>query len=332
MKISKNISSLLQEFFTEYLINQRQASQHTIASYRDTFCLLFRYAKQRYKKLPVALVLSELNATFISEFLNHLEKDRGSSARTRNQRLAAIRSFFRYISLYVPEEIALIQQVLAIPNKKYEKKIVKFLERSEIDALLEVMDTKTWIGRRDSTLIMLMTQTGIRVSELTGLCCQDVMLGTGAHVRFSGKGRKERCTPLMKQMVVKLKAWLKECNGRPEDPLFPSSRGGPLSTDAVQYLLTKYVTIAQNKCASLKQKRVSPHVLRHTSAMQMLQAGIDRSMIAIWLGHESVETTQIYLDADLSMKEKILEKMVPLKVRSGRYKADDQLLVFLKSL
>ena len=332
MKTSKNISSLLQEFFTEYLINQRQASQHTIASYRDTFCLLFRYAKQRYKKLPGALVLSELDASFISEFLNHLEKDRGSSARTRNQRLAAIRSFFRYISLYVPEEIALIQQVLAIPNKKYEKKIVEFLERSEIDALLEVPDTETWIGRRDSTLIMLMSQTGIRVSELTGLCYQDVMLGTGAHIRCSGKGRKERCTPLMKQMVVELRAWLKECNGSPEDPLFPSSRGGPLSTDAVQYLLIKYAAIAQNNCPSLKQKRVSPHVLRHTSAMQMLQAGIDRSMIALWLGHECVETTQIYLDADLSMKEKILEKMVPLKVKKGRYIANDQLLTFLKSL
>jgi site-specific recombinase XerD len=232
--------------------------------------LLFRYAKQRYKKLPGALVLNELDSSFISEFLNHLEKDRGVSARTRNQRLAAIRSFFRYISLYVPEEIALIQQVLAIPNKKYEKKIVEFLECSEIDALLEVPDLETWIGRRDLTLIMLMAQTGIRVSELTGLCCQDVMLGTGAHVRCRGKGRKERCTPLMKQMVVKLRAWLKECNCSPEDSLFPSSRGGPLSTDAVQYLLTKYAVIAQNKCSSLKQKRVSPHVLRHYAASRII--------------------------------------------------------------
>ncbi len=332
MNTSKNIAPLLQEFFTEYLLNQRQASQHTITSYRDTFCLLFEYAKQRYTKLPGALLLSELDASFISAFLNHLEKDRNASVRTRNQRLSAIHSFFRYISLYVPETIALIQQVLAIPDKRYEKKIVKFLERPEIDALLEVPDLKTWVGRRDSTLLMLMIQTGVRVSELTGLCCQDVVLGSGAHLRCRGKGRKERCTPLTKPMVLKLQAWLKECNSGPKDPLFPSSRGGSLSIDAVQYLLAKYTAIAQNKCLSLKQKRVSPHVLRHTTAMQMLQAGIDRSMIALWLGHESVETTQIYLDANLSMKEKILEKIVPVKARNGRYRADDYLLTFLKSL
>ena len=332
MNSSRNLSSLLQEFFTEYLINQRRASQNTIASYRDSFCLLLKYAQQRFKKPPVALELSNLDAGFISEFLNHLEKDRGVCARSRNQRLAAIRSFFRYISLYVTERLELIQQVLAIPSKRYEKKIVEFLDQSEIDSLLEVPDRKAWIGRRDHALLMLMIQTGVRVSELTGLCYQDVVLGPGAYIRCRGKGRKERCTPLMKQTIGVLRAWLKEGNYGPADTLFPSSRGGPLSTDAVESLLTKYVATAQEKCSSLKRKNISPHVLRHTAAMQMFQAGIDRSMIAIWLGHESAETTQIYLDANLSMKEKLLEKMVPLKVRKGRYRADDQLLTFLKSL
>jgi len=326
------MSSLLQEFFTEYLINQRRASQHTIASYRDSFCMLLKYAKRRLKKFPVGIEFHDLDARFISDFLNHLEKDRGVSARSRNQRLAAIHSFFRYISLYVPENIELIQQVLAIPSKRYEKKIVEFLDNSEIDSLLEAPDCKTWIGRRNHALLMLMIQTGVRVSELTSLCCKDVVLGRGAHILCKGKGRKNRCTPLMKQMIVILRAWFKEGDFEPADPLFPSARGGPLSSDSVQYLVAKYTTIAQEKCPSLKRKRISPHVLRHTAAMQMLQAGIDRSMIALWLGHESYETTQIYLDANLSIKEKLLEKMVPLKVRKGRYKADDQLLTFLKSL
>lgn len=332
MKSSRNMSSLLQEFFTEYLINQRQASQHTIASYRDSFCLLLRYAQQRFKKPPPTLELSNLNARFISDFLNHLEKDRGVCVRSRNQRLAAIHSFFRYISLYTPEHIEIIQQVLAIPSKRYEKKIVAFLDRCEIDSLLEVPNRKTWIGRRDHALLMLMIQTGVRVSELTKLCCQDVVLGQGAYILCKGKGRKERCTPLMKQMIAALRVWLKEGNYEPADPLFPSVRGGPLSSDSVQYLVAKYAVTAQKKCPSLKRKRVSPHLFRHTAAMEMLQSGIDLSMIAIWLGHESVETTQIYLDANLAIKEKLLEKMVPLKVRKGRYRADNQLLTFLKSL
>lgn len=331
MKSSRTMSSLLQEFFTEYLINQRRASQHTIASYRDSFCLLLKYAQQRLKKFPVVLEFCDLNARFISNFLNHLEKDRGVSVRSRNQRLAAIHSFFRYISLYVPEHIELIQQVLAIPSKRYEKKIVEFLDRPEIDSLLEVPNRKTWIGCRDHALLMLMIQTGIRVSELTSLCYQDVVFGPGAYIRCRGKGRKERCTPLMKQMIAVLRAWLKEGDYEPADPLFPSARGGPLSSDSIQYLVAKYAVIAQEKCPSLKRKRISPHVLRHTAAMEMLQAGIDRSMIALWLGHESYETTQIYLDANLSIKEKLLEKMAPLKVRKGRYRADDQLLIFLKS-
>jgi integrase/recombinase XerD len=332
MKDPKNLSSLLQQFFTEYLVNQRRASGHTIASYRDSFCLLLKYAKDQLKKSPVDMQLGDLDARFISDFLTHLEKDRGLCARSRNQRLAAFRSFFRYISLYVPERIDLIQQVLAIPSKRYEKKLVTFLNRDEIDSLLEAPDRKTWIGRREYALLMVMIQTGLRVSELTGLRRQDVVLGLGSYIRCTGKGRKERCTPLMKEMTTILKAWLMERDYQPIDPVFPGTRGGALSTDAVQYLLAKHSATAQLRCHSLKRKRISPHVLRHTAAIQLLQAGVDRSMIALWLGHESVETTQIYLEADIDMKEKILEKITPFRTRKGRYKADDQLLDFLRAL
>lgn len=332
MRSPKDLSSLLQEFFTEYLINQRRVSEHTIASYRDSFCLLLRYAEQHLKKSPIDMQLIDFNARFISEFLIHLEKDRGVGIRTRNQRLAAIHSFFRYTSLYVPERIQLIQQVLAIPSKRYERKIVSFLNRTEIDSLLEAPNRKTWIGRRDYALLMLMIQTGLRVSELTKICCKDIMLGTGAHIRCTGKGRKERSTPLMKEMTKVLRAWLKEGNYELTDPLFPSTRGTALSTDAVQYLLKKHIASACNRCPSLKDKRVSPHVLRHTAAMQMFQSGIDLTMIALWLGHESVETTQIYLDANIMLKQKILEKITPFKSYKGLYVADDKLLSFLRSI
>lgn len=332
MKTERNLSSLIQEFFTEYLINQRRVSQNTIASYRDTFCLLLRYAEKQYKKPPIALLLRDLDARFISKFLIHIEKDRNVGVRSRNQRLAAIHSFFHFISLYVPEQIGLIQQVLAIPSKRCEKKNVTFLKRPEIDSLLDIPDRQTWIGRRDHALLLLLIQTGLRVSELTTLRGKDVMLESVAYVHCTGKGRKERCTPLTIETVRVLKTWVKENNHNPTDFLFHSTRANQLNTDTVRKLLTKYVVIAQKSCSSLKNKRVTPHVLRHTAAMQMLEAGIGSEMIALWLGHESPDTTQIYLEADLSMKEKLLEKMKPIKVRKGRFKADDRLLAFLKGL
>ncbi len=332
MQDPKTLSSLLQAFCTEYLVNQRQASGHTIASYRDSFCLLLKFAKEQLKKSPVDMQLDDLGVPLISDFLTHLEKGRGICTRSRNQRLAAIRSFFRYISLYVPERFELIQQVLAIPSKRYEKKLVTFLNRDEIDSLLEAPDLKTWIGRRDYALLMVMIQTGIRVSELTGLLHQDVVLGPGPHIRCTGKGRKERCTPLMKEMTKVLKAWLSERDYHPKDPVFPGTRGGALSTDAVQYLLTKHSATAQLRCPSLKRKRISPHILRHTAAIRLLQAGVDRSVIALWLGHESVETTLMYLEADTAMKEQILKKITPFNSHTSRYVPDDKLLSFLRSL
>jgi len=332
MTILANFPGLLEAFFTDRLMRQRQASPHTIASYRDTFRLLLEFVSLHLKKAPSALSLDDLDAPLIGAFLDHLEKTRGISARTRNVRLAAIRSFFKYAAFHEPALSALIQRVLAMPSKQYDKSVIEFLSRSEIDALVATADQRTWIGRRDRALLLLAVQSGLRVSELVGLRCRDLVLGIGAHVRCQGKGRKERCTPLRKEAVIVLRAWLREQKGRPEDVLFPTVRGGQLSRDAVEDLLTKHVRTASLHCPSLKQKRVSPHVLRHSAAMDLLQHGVDRSVIALWLGHESVETTQMYLHANLKLKEAALARTAPLNVRAGRYRPGDRLLAFLTSL
>ena len=332
MKTNNNFPGLIETFFTDRLMRQRQASTNTIASYRDSFCLLFNFAKQRLKKEPSALSIEDLDAAFIGSFLNHIEKDRGNCARSRNVRLAAIHSFFKYIALHDPSHSALIQRVLAIPTKRFERKLIDFLTEPEIEALLAAPDQSTWGGRRDSTLLYLAIQTGLRVSELIGLTCKDIVLGRGAHVRCKGKGRKERCTPLRKELVATLRSWLREQSGQPDDPLFPNSRGGFLSRDGVEYLLAKHVAVASKQCPSIQRKRVSPHVLRHTAAMELLQHGVDLTVIALWLGHESPETAQIYVQANLKMKEKALAKTTPVNVKAGRYRPGDRLLAFLKSL
>jgi len=323
---------LVQQFFSEYLINQRESSSHTVASYRDCFSLLLHYAQNHYHKPVASIELEHLNAQFIAGFLTHLEKDRGVCIRSRNQRLAAIHSFFHHIALYVPERSELIRQVLAIPAKRYQRKVVTFLDDHEIDCLLKAPDRSTWIGGRDHALLMLMIQTGLRLSEVTRLCCRDLNLSLGPYVRCTGKGRKERCTPLTKQMVKVLKSWFAANKFEQTDPVFPNTNGGVMSADAVQYLLSKYVTAVGENCPSLTRKRVSPHVLRHTAAMQLLEAGIDHAMIALWLGHESVETTQIYLEASLSLKEKLLESFAPVTVQRGRFVADAGLLSFLRAI
>jgi len=332
MKKAGNLPQLIEAFFMERLICHRQVSQHTIVSYRDTFCLLLEYIRQRLKKLPVLLNLSDLNVSLISDFLKNLEKKRGISIKSRNQRLAAIRSFFKYAALRMPDHSALISQVLSIPNKRCGRSLIGYLSREEIEALLAAPDRKKWIGRRDHALLLLAIQTGLRVSELTGLTRKDIKLGPGAYVRCYGKGRKERCTPLTRNTEKILKYWLQECPGNIHDPLFPTINNTKMSPDIVQYLLKKYVKKAGEKCTSLIKKKVSPHVLRHTTAMELLQSGVDCSVIALWLGHESVQTTQIYLEANLKIKEEILEKMTPIKSSYKRYRPDDQLLVFLKNL
>jgi len=329
MRPPADVAGLLESFFLDRLMRQRQASRHTIASYRDTFRLLLRFAQKRLNKPPSKLSLEDLGADLIGAFLDHLQKDRGNGARSRNVRLAAIRSFFHYVALQEPAHSALIQRVLAMPNQRADRKLIEFLTRAEIDALLAAPDRDTWAGRRDRALLLLMVQTGLRVSEVTALRCQDVLLGPGAHVRCQGKGRKERCTPLRREAAAVLREWLRE---RTNDPLFPAARGGPLSRDGVAYLLAKHVSTARRSCPSLQRKRVSPHVLRHSTAMDLLQHGVDRSVIALWLGHESIETTQIYLHASMELKERALAKTTPLGVRAGRYRPDDRVLAFLTSL
>ena len=325
-------STILESFFTERLMRQRQASPHTISSYRDTFRLLLQYAQGRLHKPPSRFALEDINAPMVTAFLNDLENSREITARSRNLRLTAIRSFFNYAAYEEPAHAEQIQRVLAIPAKRYSRTLVRFLDRPEIDALLAAPDQRTWLGRRDHALLLVAVQTGLRLSELTGLQTQDVHLTTGAHVRCSGKGRKERCTPLTKHTVAVLKAWLHESAKHPGEWLFPSVRGGRLSADAVQDLLAKYVAVAGRNCPSLRNRRVTPHVLRHAAAMELLQAGVDRSVIALWLGHESVETTQIYIDANLALKEKALAKTTPMNSEHKRFRADDSLLAFLKSL
>jgi site-specific recombinase XerD len=323
---------LLEGFFTKRLIAQRRASPHTIASYRDTFRLILAFAEQRLGRVPSNLSLEDFSAPFVASFLDELEKKRTNGTRSRNLRLAAIRSFFRYAALEAPEHSALIQRVLFIPRKRHTRPLIDFLVRAEIEALLSVPDRKTWIGQRDHAFLLVAIQTGLRLSELTGLRQQDVAFGPGAHVRCLGKGRKERATPLTKPTTRVVAEWIKRKGMDDTTFLFPSARGERLSADAVQHLVARHVAAARSMCPSLAKKRVTPHVLRHTAAMELLQAGIDRSLIAIWLGHESVETTQIYLDANLTLKEEILAKTQPIKSKSGRYKPGDRLLRFLTSL
>jgi site-specific recombinase XerD len=323
------LAPTLEAFFTERLVVQRHASPRTVAAYRDAFRLLLVFAHDRLRKAPYELDMADLDAGLVGAFLTHLERDRQNGARSRNVRLAAIRSFFRFAAPRHPEHAALIQRVLAIPTKKYERAVVDFLNSDEVNALLAAPDRDTWIGRRDHALLLLDLQTGLRVGELAALTLGDVELSQDPHVCCSGKGRKRRETPLTKQTVAVLRVWLRERAGGRPDPLFPSLRGGRMSTDAIQWLVAKYASRAALACPSLLRKDVSPHVLRHTCAMNLLRHGVDISVIALWLGHESVQTTQIYLRADLELKERALRRTAPPTARPGRYRAPDKLLAFL---
>lgn len=322
----------VQRFFTERLITQLYASPNTIASYRDTFRLLLRFAEVQLGHPPTNLQISHLDATLIGRFLVHCEEERGNSARSRNTKLAAIRSFFKYVANNEPQLLLHCQKILSMPSKRYEKRVINFLQRDEIDAILAAPDTTTWFGRRDQTLLLLMIQTGLRVSEAISLKMSDVELGTGAHVRCSGKGRKERATPLRSDCRNSLRLWLDETLPNRGDSLFTSKIGRALSRDAVERLVRKHVAAASSSCPSLAVKRVTPHVLRHTAAMQLLQSGVDRTVIALWLGHESVETTQMYLHADIKLKERAMERTQTAETPPGRYQPADDLLVFLESL
>ena len=328
---SANFAVLLETFFTDRLIAQGRVSPHTVASYRDTFRLLLKFAQKELGKSPSKLAMTDLNTTLIGAFLDSLEKVRANSSRSRNLRLTAIRSFFRFTALECPEHSAGIHRVLAIPPKRQSSRLVDFLTRPEIEALVAVPDQSTWLGRRDRVLLLFAIQTGLRLSEVIGLRQDDIHLERGAHVRCEGKGRKQRCTPLTRTTVQALRAWVREQGKDEAKILFPSARGGRMSHDSVQYLVAKYAKSAAKSCITLRKKQVTPHVLRHTTAMELLQAGVDRAVIALWLGHESVETTQIYLDANLALKEDALKKTSPVNAPIGRFKPDGQLLAFLRN-
>ncbi len=326
------LAPTLQAFFTDRLVRQRQASPHTIAAYRDTMRLLLSFAAEQRGMEPSKLGVDDLDAKLIGAFLDHLEHDRGNSVRTRNARLAAIRSLFRYAAFRHPEHADVIERVLAIPPKRFERTLVTFLTEEEVDALLAAPDKGTWTGRRDHAMLTLAVQTGLRASELIGLRCAEVNLDTGAHVSCVGKGRKQRITPLTQVTVAVLRVWLSERAGQPEEPVFPTRTGGALSRDALERRLSKHAANAARDCPSLREKRITPHVMRHTTAMRLLQAGVDTSVIALWLGHEQVETTQIYLHADLALKERALARAKPVDTKPGRYRPPDAILAFLEAL
>lgn len=302
-------ASVVTRFFTSRLIAQRHASIHTIASYRDTFRLLLRFTHARTGKEPSQLTWEEIDAPLITAFLDDLELHRGVTARSRNLRLTAVRSLFRYAAFEHPQHAEQIQRVLAIPCKRFTRRQIGYLTRPELDALLGAPDRCTWSGRRDYCWLLVAVQTGLRLSELTGLTRQDTHLGTGAYVHVVGKGRKERCTPLTTSTAAVMQAWLNEPPHGDPRYVFPNRAGGRLSNDGLQYLLAQHVVKARKVCVSLNDKRISPHVLRHTAAMNLLQAGVDTTVIAMWLGHESVETTRVYLEADLELKRKMLSTL-----------------------
>lgn len=332
MMPAPSFAGVLTRFFTLRLMPQRHASPHTVGSYRDTFRLLLRFATARTGKAPSKLAWQDIDAPLISACLDDMEDSRRITARSRNLRLTAIRSLFKYAAFELPEHAQQIQRVLAIPSKRCTQRQIGYLSREEVDALLAAPDQGTWAGRRDHAWILLAVQSGLRLSELTGITRADLIFGTGAHVRVMGKGRKERCTPLTQQTAAVLRSWLGEPTRGDGQIAFPNREGRRLSSDGVQYLLAKHVDRARQTCASLCTKRVFPHLLRHTAAMNLLQAGVDTTVIAMWLGHESVETTHVYLNADLELKRRVLAKTAPPGSTAATFRPDDALLTFLNNL
>jgi integrase/recombinase XerD len=327
------LAPTLQAYFTDRLLCQRQVSPNTIASYRDTFRLLLRFMKDTTGTQPARLELEQLDAQTVAAFLEHLQQERGNSTRTRNVRLAALRSFFGYCALRHPEHAAHIQRVLAIPPKRGKQRTISYLTRDDVAALLDAPDRNTWTGRRDHALLLTTVQSGLRVSEVLALARADTHLGAGPYVRVTGKGRKQRVAPLTRETVAVLRVWMRETDDRPTDsPLFPARHGGQLTRDAIERRLAKHVATARRRRPTLRDKPVSMHVLRHTTAMTLLTAGIDTSTIALWLGHAQERTTHVYLHADLELKQRTLDRITPPEGHPGRYRAPDTLLAFLEGL
>lgn len=326
------IAPTVQAFFTDRLIAQRQSSGHTIAAYRDAIRLLVSFAAQQQGKPASRLDFTDLDAATVCAFLNDLETTRGNTARTRNHRLAAIHSFFGYAALRHPEHAADIARVLAIAPRREHHRDITFLTDEETTALLAAPDLGTWTGRRDHALLTLATQTGLRTSELTALTHADLHLGPGPHVSCHGKGRKDRVTPLTPTTVKIMQRWTAEQPGKPIDPLFPTRRHTTMSRDALAARVTTHARQAATTCRSLTGKKITPHVLRHTAAMRLLRAGVDTAVIALWLGHETTTTTNVYLHADMALKQKALDRTTPIGTATGRYQPPDTLLAFLQNL
>jgi integrase/recombinase XerD len=322
----------LQDFFLRHLVAERNASRHTISSYRDTFALLLRYAHQRTGRMPTALTIEDLDAPLVLAFLDHIEAERGNSSRTRNLRLTALRSFMRYVSLRDPTTLPVAQRVLAISTKLFDQPILGFLSHDEVQALLDTPDRRTWSGHRDAVLFTVLYNTGARVSEVTGLRLGDVLLDRASSLLLHGKGRKERVVPLWKSTVALLRGWFPRIDQRPEAPVFPNRCGKHLSRSGVEHRLRVAIHKAAQRCPSLSGRRISPHTLRHTTAMHLLQAGVDITVIALWLGHEDSATTHMYIEADLAMKEAALRRLDEPNTAPGRFRASDSLLNFLQTL
>jgi site-specific recombinase XerD len=332
LRQSPDFGTLIRDFFSERLLNQQNVSPHTVAAYRDTFRLLFGFLRKQRRRSPDMLALDDIDAPSVLAFLRDLEKGRGNCVRTRNSRLGAIRAFVRYASARDPSTLPLGQRVLAIPQKRFDRPLLGYLTRAEVEAVLNALDRTTWSGRRDHALFMLMYNTGARVSEAIALCRNDAHIGPTAFVHIRGKGRKERSVPLWKPTANVLKQWLLEINEDEQLPLFPNRHGQQLSRSGVEDRLRRAVSSAATSCPTLRTKNVSPHTLRHSTAMHMLQAGVDITLIALWLGHESTETTHQYVEADLEMKRRTLDRIDAPATSKRRRKRTDPLTAFLDGL
>ena len=331
---NNSFQSLLQCFFLERLMKQKNASACTISSYRDTFRIFLRYMKLEKQCAPSQITLEMVNAETIISFLNYIETVRNNSIKTRNNRLAAIHSFLKYVSFQAPEYISIIQRVMNIPFKKTETKNINYLVKEEMDSILNSCDLCCWLGRRDKIMISILYNTGVRVSELISIKIKDIVLnknGTGS-IHVIGKGRKERTIPIWKSTQNYISEFIKETGSSADEYLFTSQHGEKLTRSGVKYRLDCLIKIASLNCPTLIKKRVTPHVFRHTTAMHLLEAGVDISTIAIWLGHEGIETTHKYMVADLRLKEQALSRMKEPKISEFHYKPSADILSFLDSL
>ncbi|MBK8337662.1 MAG: tyrosine-type recombinase/integrase [Sterolibacteriaceae bacterium] len=332
LAVPADFASLIQRFFGERLIQQQNASPRTVASYRDSFRLLLTYAERERGKPPAKLTLGDFDATLVLDFLAYLETERHNTVRSRNARLAAVRAFAHYVALQFPPALQLAQQILAIPMKRFERPMLGFLTRDEIQAVLAAPDAGTWCGRRDRVMFALLYNTGARVSEMIGIRVADVTLAATSSVRLHGKGRKQRTVPLWKETATEIRHWLQYADLRADQSLVPNRSGLPMTRTNVADRLTLAVTAATNQCPQLAGRAISPHSLRHTTAMHLLQAGVDITVIALWLGHESPVTTHGYVEADLAMKERALATIAPPETKRKRYRPSDAVLKFLESL